>query len=154
MNNDFWVSTAVIANDFYEWKSLANCITSDRKISFTVMNVLFYFLNAILCPWTHNHAKNILSIADFAIVAKGGLFWLPIVTSLQLICDAMRMRGTGIVMSYLLIALAHANWHKGIIHWWITTMNIDFSPLSIHWSVGKKRWSWYCLIYIVGISGQ
>ena len=38
-----------------------------------------------------------LSIADFAIVAKDGLFWFSVVTSLQLICDVTRTRVTGIV---------------------------------------------------------
>ena len=51
------------ANDFHEWqshkwKSFANHITSDKKQLFTVMNPLFYFLHAILCP-EHNSAKNI-----------------------------------------------------------------------------------------------
>ena len=42
-----------------------------------------------------------LSIADFAIVAKDGLFWLSIVTSPQLICEqgstlrAVRLSRTG-----------------------------------------------------------
>ena len=29
-----------------------------QKSLFTVTNVLFYFLHAILCPGTHNSAKN------------------------------------------------------------------------------------------------
>ena len=51
------------ANDFHEWrshewKSLANRITSDPKIAIHGNEVLFYFLHAILCPGTHNSAKN------------------------------------------------------------------------------------------------
>ena len=44
-------------NDFHkwrshEWKSLPNRLTSDKKSLFTVTNVSFYFLHAILC---HEH---------------------------------------------------------------------------------------------------
>ena len=37
------------------------------------MNVLFYFLHVILCP-EHTIPLKQLSIADFAIVPKNGLF--------------------------------------------------------------------------------
>ena len=57
-----------------------------------------------------------LSIADFAIVAKDGLIWFSIVTSLQLICDVTRTQVTGIVTAYSLIVLARANWRKGDLH--------------------------------------
>ena len=69
----------------------------------------FYVLNA---PF---HCKQ-SSIAHFAIDAKDGLVWISIVTSSQLICDVMRMRGAGIVMSYSSIVLACANWRKGDLH--------------------------------------
>ena len=42
------------------------------------MNLLFYFLHAILCPEHTIPLKTIIS--DFAIVAKDNLFWLRIVT--------------------------------------------------------------------------
>ena len=87
--------------------------------------MLFYFLHAILCPWTHK-------IADFAIVARGGLFWISIVTSVQLFCDVTRTRVTGIVTSNSSIVLARANWRKGDLNYWIITMNIDFAPPGIH----------------------
>ena len=61
-------------------------------------------------------SKKTLSIPDFVIVAKGGLFSLGIVTSPQLICDVMQARFTGIVTSYSSIVLARANWRKGDIH--------------------------------------
>ena len=114
-----------------------------QKSLFTVTNVLFYFLHAILCPWTHNSFKKI-SIADLAIVAKDDLFWFSIVTSLQLICDVTRMRAAGIVTSYLSIVLARANMRKGDLHKWITTVNIDFSPPGIHGLACKKA---YLCIY-------
>ena len=52
-NNDFWPRVRWLANDFHEWrshdwKSLANHLTSDQKSLFTITNVLFYFLHAIL----------------------------------------------------------------------------------------------------------
>ena len=63
VNNDFWSQVRWFANDFHEWrshewKSLANHITSDQKSLFTVTNVLFYFLHAILCPEHTNPLKN------------------------------------------------------------------------------------------------
>ena len=70
---------------------------------------LFYALNT---PSRYKQS----SIAHFAIVAKDGLFWLNIVTSSQLSCDATPTLGTGIVTSYSLIVLARANWRKGDIH--------------------------------------
>ena len=57
-----------------------------------------------------------ITIADFAIVAKDGLFWFSIVTSLQLICDVTRTRVTAIVTAYSSVVLARANWHKGDLH--------------------------------------
>ena len=84
------------ANDFHEWRSheyhwqIASRVTP--KSLFTVTNILFYFLHAVLCPRTHTSAKKTSSIAHFATVAKDGLFWLRIVTSPQLICDVTRTR--------------------------------------------------------------
>ena len=53
-----------------------------------------------------------IKIADFAVIATDGIFWLSIVTSLQLICDDTRTRVTGIVTPYSSIVLARANWHN------------------------------------------
>ena len=102
-----------------------------KKSLFTVTNVLFYFLHAILYL---EHTVPLQTIIDrsFAIVARDGLFWLDIVMSSQLICDVTRTLGTDIVTSYLSIVLARANWRKGDLHKWITTVNIDFSPPGIH----------------------
>ena len=49
----FWSRVGCFANDFHEWrshewKSLTKHLTSDQKPLFTVTNVLFYFLHAIL----------------------------------------------------------------------------------------------------------
>ena len=51
------------ANNFHSWlphswKLLANHITSNQKLLFTEMNVLFHFLHVILCLWTHNLTEN------------------------------------------------------------------------------------------------
>ena len=100
-----------------------------QKSLFMATNVLFYFLHDILCP-EHTISLNQSLIADFAIVAEDGLFWISIVTSPQLICDVTRTWGAGIVTSYLSIVLARANWREGDLHKWITVMNIDFLPVS------------------------
>ena len=52
-------------NDFHEWrshewKSLPNRLTSDKKSLFTVTNVLFYFLHAILCHELTNPLRTII----------------------------------------------------------------------------------------------
>ena len=85
-----------------------------------------YFFHAILCPENTIPPKTI-SIGDFAIVDKGGLFWLSIV-----ICDITRTWHTAIVTSYSLIVLERINCRKGDHHKWITTVNINFSATGIH----------------------
>ena len=72
IKNNAWVT---MNNDFlgHEWGDLPIIFTSDKVTSencwqiasrvtqkslFMVTNVLFYFLHAILCPWTHNSVKN------------------------------------------------------------------------------------------------
>ena len=67
------------------------------KSIFTVTNVLFRFLQAILYPEHTTPLKQSLT-ADFAIVSKDGVFWLGILTSPNLICDVRRKYV--IVMSY------------------------------------------------------
>ena len=91
VNEDFLVTSRVIC----QWFSLAKHLTSDQKSLFTVTNVLFYFLHAIL--YLEHTVPLQTIIAHFAIVVRDGLFWLDIVTSSQLICDVTRTRGTGIV---------------------------------------------------------
>ena len=136
VNNYFGSRVRRFADDFHEWRShewnhrqIASRVT--QRSLFTVTNILFYFLHAILCPRTHFYYKP-SSIAHFATVAKDGLFWLRIVTSSQLICDVTRTRNTSIVTSYSAIVLARANWHKSDLHWWITIVNIDFSSPGNH----------------------
>ena len=63
VNNEFWVTSEAICQKFSRvtvtsenyWQ-IASRVT--QKSLFTVTNVLFYFLHAISCPWTHNSAKN------------------------------------------------------------------------------------------------
>ena len=52
-------------NDFHEWqrhewKSLVNRLTGEKKSLFTVTNVLFYFLHAILCNEHTNPLRTII----------------------------------------------------------------------------------------------
>ena len=121
VNNDFWSRVRRFANNFHElrsheWKSLANCFTSDHKIVIHGNECIILFLTRYFMSWTHNSANNKSSIAHFAIVAKDGIFWLSNVTSPQLICDVTRTWGTGIVTSYSSIVFARENWRKGDIH--------------------------------------
>ena len=109
------------ANNFHEWRShewklLANRITSDPKIVIHGNECIILFLTRYVMYLNAQLRYKQLSIADFAIVAKDGLFWLSIVTSLQLICDITRTRVVGIVTSYSSIVLACANWRKCDLH--------------------------------------
>ena len=73
-------------------------------------------LHIILClDWITNPFKQ-PSITDFATFAKNGLFDLALWRHHSSICDVTRTRGTGIVMSYLSIVLAHTHWHEGDHH--------------------------------------
>ena len=64
VNNNFWVTSEAICQWFSRvTKSRVKIIGKShhewpKKSLFTVTNVLFYFLHAILCPGTHNSAKN------------------------------------------------------------------------------------------------
>ena len=63
VNNDFFVTSEAIRQWFSrvtksEWKSLSNRLMSDKKLLFTVTNVLFYFLHDILCHEHTNPLKN------------------------------------------------------------------------------------------------
>ena len=100
----------------------------------------FTFYKLVYVPERTIPLKTI--IADFAIVAKDGLFRFSIVTSLPLICNVTRMRVTGIVTSYSPIVVARVNWRKGNLHQWITAVNIVFSPPGIHGLACKK----YCIM--------
>ena len=67
---------------------------------YIISYTLFYVQSTQFC-WEQS------LLTHFAIVAKDSHFWLSIVTSLKLICDAKRTQGTGIVTSYSSIVLAH-----------------------------------------------
>ena len=62
--NDCWVTSEAICQWFSRvMKSRVKIIGKShrewpKKLLFTVTNVLFYFLHAILCPGSHNSAKN------------------------------------------------------------------------------------------------
>ena len=121
-----------------EWELLANRITSDPKIVIHGNECIILFLTCYFMSLNTKFCQKQSAIDDFAIVPKDGLFWFSIVTSLPLICDIMRTWVTGIVTSFLSIALSRANWCKGDLHWWITTVNIDFSTRCIHGLACKK----------------
>ena len=112
------------------------CRSSDKNLLFTSTNILFYFWHLILC---HKHQNLLSSMAHFAVVTNDGLFWLSIVASPQLIYDIPWMRETGIVTSYSLIVIAHANRCKGNLHLWKTAMNIDIPPPGIHGLACKTK---------------
>ena len=57
---------------------------------------MYYFISYMLCNVRDTQFRQSqLSTADFAIVAKDGLFWPSIVVSSQLIYDVTRTCGTG-----------------------------------------------------------
>ena len=108
IKNNAWVTVNI---DFL----VTNHLTSNQNIVIHGYECIILFLTCYFISYTPFYYKQ-SSIAHFAIVATDGLFWFNIVTSSQLFCDVMRMRGTGIVTSYLSIVLARANWRKGDLH--------------------------------------
>ena len=129
----------------HEWCDLPMIFTNDEVTSENHWNhshvtkrMHYYISYALFCVLNTQFRWKQSSIPHFAIVAKDGLFSLSIVTSPQSICDVTLTRGTGIVTSYLLIVLERANWRKGDLHQWITTVNIDCSPPGIHGLACKK----------------
>ena len=100
----------------HEWKLLANRITSDLKIVIHGNECIILFLTRYFMSLKAQFHQKQPSIDDFAIVAKDGIFWINIVTSLQLICDVTRTRVTGIVTSLSSIVLSRANWRKSDLH--------------------------------------
>ena len=76
--NDFLSRVRRFGNDFHEWrshewKSLPNRLTSDKKLFFTVANVLLYLLHAILC---HEHTNPLRTIIErsFRHCCQGAAF--------------------------------------------------------------------------------
>ena len=59
VNNDFFSRVRRLGNHFHS--SLPNRLTLTKKSLFTVTNVLFYFLHAILC---HEHTNPLRTIID------------------------------------------------------------------------------------------
>ena len=119
-----WVK--ILAESAHEWQKLSSRLT----------HTLFYFLHAILCPQPKNLLKTIIN-CSFHHCQQGRSFLLRFVTSHQLICDVMQSQGIHVV-TYSLIVLTHAIWCKVDLHWWITTVNINFPPPSIHGLVCQK----------------
>ena len=134
-----------------QWQLMANVktfnweLTADMDASGSithyglVIHLIWCLWNAVNSPKNPHKIHPIprplkqASIAHFAFFAKDGLFWFGIVTSPQ--SNLWRVtwtRGTDIMTSYLLIVLAGANWRKGYLHLWVTTVNIDFPPSCIH----------------------
>ena len=133
MNNDFGFTSEAICQ--YYWQ-IASRVT--QKSLFTVTNVLFYFLHAILCPWTHNSTKNnyqlLISPLSLRIAISDLALWCHYSWSVT-----SRERGLLALCGQILsIVLARANWRKCDLHKRITTVNIDFSPLHIHGFACKK----------------
>ena len=109
----------LFANNFIEW--LASRVT--QKSFFMVTNVLFNFSRAILC---HEHTIPLKTIIDrwFHQSLK------TVFSALALWCHhnwfvASRERGVLVFGRHIRRLSLHE-------HYWITTVNIDFSPPGIH----------------------
>ena len=115
------------------WYSLVN---SNHDYCFFAIWYSRYFMF-----WTHNSAKN----SNRSLILTSWPRTVFSVTSPQLICDVTR---TSIVTPCSSIVLARANWREGDLHWWITPVNIDFSPPGINGLACKKYMYIYIYIYI------
>ena len=140
------------ANSFHEWrsrewKSSAYRFTSDPENIIHGNKCIILFVTRYIMDWTHNSAENIYRSPMSPLSPRTFFFWLNIVTSPQVICDATRMRGTGIVTSYSSIVLARAIDAKrsSLVnnnreYWFLTTRDsrLGVQEISI----------WYIWIYI------
>ena len=115
------------------------------KNHYSRWKTMYYFISDTLC-----YVLN--TIIDFADVTEDNLFKLSIVTSPLSICDVTRTWGTGVETPHSSIVLARANGGKGDLHWWITTVNIDFTPLGIHGLACKKAYNYITYRYNINMS--
>ena len=147
MNNDFWswmrsfqdlpmifISDQVTGENHWQ-----NTSRVTKKIIIRGSECIILFLTRYFMTWTYNSIKYnhwlLISPLSPRIAFSDLALWRHHSWSLM-----SRKHGTSIVMSYLSTVLAHANWHKGDLHWWIITANIEFSPSSIHGLPCKKIW--------------
>ena len=115
MKNDLGSRVRLFANHFHEWWGHECKLLTNR---FTVTNVWFYFLHAILCPEHTIPLKTIIDRWFRHCCYTDGLFWLSIMTSPQV--DLWR----------------HANmgyWHSNVIlvDCWCTRILVQRRPLPV-----------------------
>ena len=130
------------ANDFHEgqsheWKSLAIASWVSQKSLFMVTNVLFYFLHAISFP---EHTIPLKTIIDHWCRHLRTVF-----SDLVLWCH----HGWSVMSHNRRVLALWRHIHQMLLHVqigakaiftseWITALNIDFSPPSIHSLAWKK----------------
>ena len=113
VNNDFGLTSEAICQIFSRvTKSRVKTIGKShhewpKKSLFTVKNVLFHFLHAILCP-EHTIRSLISQLSPRTVVSDLALW--------RQHSGSVTSRETCIVTSYLSIVLARANWRKGDLH--------------------------------------
>ena len=120
-----------MSDEVNEWKSVPIRPTSDNKISFHGHQYIVLFLTRYFMPDRAHKPTKTLIDCSFCHLRRGrpfGTLW----RQHSSICNVTLTCGTGIVTSYSSIVLARANWRKGDLHWWITTLNINFSPPGFH----------------------
>ena len=88
------------------------------KIVIHITPYIVLFLKYYLCP-EHTPSKDSHRMLDFALVAKGSLFWFSIATSPLLTSDVTRTQSTGNVTSYSSSDLSRVNGRKVDLHQWI-----------------------------------
>ena len=134
------------------WGDLATIFTSDKVTSENHSHIISRETkNRYSCQPTHYLISYMLfSVLNTQMFWKQWSLIFPlsprmVFSGLTLWCHlswsvtSCKHGGTGIVMSYLLIDLDHANWCKADLHYWTTVVNIDFLPAGFHGLSCKKE---------------
>ena len=139
VNNDFWVSSEAIGQ-LFSWvmKSWVKIIGKEHhEWPKDGYSCIILFFTCYHMSWKHNSAKHnyqlLISPLLLRTVFSDRTLWHHhtwSVTSRQ--CGVLTLR------HHFFIVLACTNWCKGDLHYWITTVNIDFSPPGIHGLACKK----------------
>ena len=142
IKNNAWVT---VNTDFFgeEWGDLSenhwHCTSQVTKKSlFTVTNVLFLIVTRYFISWTHIRSNNNRSFTS-PLSPRKVFSDLTLWRHQSWPVTSRENEVLALWWSCSSIVLARANWHKGDLHYWITTVNIDFSPPGIQSLAFKIR---------------
>ena len=159
VNNNFWVTSGAICQ-WFSWvmKSRVKIIGKSHhewpKIVIHGNECFILFLTRYFRSWTHDSAKNnyrsLISPLWLRTVFSDLVFWHHHSWSVT-----SRERWVLALWRHIHRLFLHGQiGSKGDLHYWITAVNIDFSPSGIHGLACKKLLLWYLTMSISGINPE